>query len=154
MDKETLQKICDDREKQESVLGLGEAKTSHPSETPKTLQRVYVPCPECGTLMNRLNFAGCSGIVIDWCKPHGTWFDYNELPRIVDFIRAGGRKKSRDREKEILRGEVEKLRVQEYSLAAENRRMAGTRPVASWGNEDNNILDFLSSVWKGLKEEP
>ena len=154
VDKETLQKICDDHEEQEAVMGLGDLKTSQPSENPTTSQRMYVPCPVCGTLMNRLNFAGCSGIVIDWCKPHGTWFDFNELPRIVDFIREGGLKKSREREKESIRSEMERMRLQEYSLAAESARLAGSRPAAHWGNEDNNFLDFLSSVWKGLKEKP
>ena len=31
----------------------------------------YVPCPECGQMMNRKNFASCSGVVIDWCRGHG-----------------------------------------------------------------------------------
>jgi Zn-finger nucleic acid-binding protein len=154
VDKDTLQKICDDHEKQEAVLGLGEMNPITPSENPSASQRMYIPCPVCGTLMNRLNFAGCSGIVIDWCKPHGTWFDYNELPRIVSFIREGGLKKSREREKESIRSEMERMRLQEHSLAAESARLAGTQPVTHWGNEDNNLLDFLSSVWKGLKEEP
>jgi Zn-finger nucleic acid-binding protein len=154
VDKDTLQKICDDHEKQEAVLGLGEMETIPPSESPSASQRMYVPCPVCGTLMNRLNFAGCSGIVIDWCKPHGTWFDYNELPRIVSFIREGGLKKSREREKESIRSEMERMRLQEHSLAAESARLAGTQPATHWGNEDNNLLDFLSSVWKGLKEKP
>lgn len=154
VDKETLQKICDDHEKQEAVLGLGDLETIHPSETPSASQRMYIPCPVCGTLMNRLNFAGCSGIVIDWCKPHGTWFDFNELPRVVEFIREGGLKKSREREKESIRSEKERMRLQEHSLAAEAARLAGTRPVAHWGGEEDNLLDFLSSVWKGLKERP
>ena len=154
VDKDTLQKICEDHEKQEAVMGPGGLITSPPLETPATQQRMYVPCPVCGTLMNRLNFAGCSGIVIDWCKPHGTWFDYNELPRIVDFIREGGLKKSREREKESIRGEIERMRLQEHSLAAESARQAGNPSVAHWGNDDNNFLDFISSVWKGLKDKP
>ena len=32
---------------------------------------------------------------MDVCKPHGTWFDKDELRRIVEFIRAGGIEKAR-----------------------------------------------------------
>ena len=31
-----------------------------------------------------------SGVTIDRCKPHGVWFDADELPRILDWVRHGG----------------------------------------------------------------
>jgi Zn-finger nucleic acid-binding protein len=40
--------------------------------------------------MNRTNFAKRSGILIDTCRGHGTWFDADELPRVVDFVMNGG----------------------------------------------------------------
>ena len=50
--------------------------------------------------MNRVNFARCSGVIVDVCRGHGTWFDRDELSGIVQFIRGGGlewrgRKKSK-----------------------------------------------------------
>jgi Zn-finger nucleic acid-binding protein len=48
--------------------------------------------------MNRMNFANFSGVIIDVCRPHGTWFDRDELRRIVEFIRAGGLDQARERE--------------------------------------------------------
>ena len=49
--------------------------------------------------MNRINFAKCSGVVVDICKGHGTWFDAQELSAIVQFIRDGGLEVARQREK-------------------------------------------------------
>jgi Zn-finger nucleic acid-binding protein len=50
----------------------------------------YRPCAVCGQLMVRQNFGHHSGVVIDRCKPHGLWFDADELPRILDWVRHGG----------------------------------------------------------------
>ena len=35
--------------------------------------------------MNRVQFANCSHVIVDVCKPHGTWFDRDELRRIVEL---------------------------------------------------------------------
>ncbi len=79
--------------------------------------RLYIPCPECGKLMNRRHFAGCSGIIVDWCKDHGTWFDREELKRVVEFIRAGGLKKSREKDKIRLGEERQHIKEERRNLA-------------------------------------
>ena len=71
--------------------------------------------------MNRSNFAGCSGVVVDWCKAHGSWFDKDELRRIIEFIRAGGLRKAREREKQGLREDAERLKEQQRNLATLSR---------------------------------
>ena len=111
-DADALQRICVDREQQSAVLGI-----AMKLETPGTVQMEsvrYVPCPVCQKLMNRVNFAHCSKVVVDVCKPHGTWFDKDELRRIVEFIRAGGIEKARLNEIEELgrqRRELEAART-------------------------------------------
>jgi Zn-finger nucleic acid-binding protein len=60
----------------------------------------YVPCPVCKSLMNRKNFGGTSGVVVDVCKPHGTWFDLGELPRVLAFVAQGGLARERQRQVE------------------------------------------------------
>jgi Zn-finger nucleic acid-binding protein len=60
----------------------------------------YVPCPVCSSLMNRKNFGGTSGVVVDVCKPHGTWFDLGELPRVLAFVEQGGLVRERQRKAE------------------------------------------------------
>jgi Zn-finger nucleic acid-binding protein len=75
----------------------------------------YVPCPVCAQLMNRINFANCSNVVVDVCRDHGTWFDRDELRRIVEFIRGGGF--DRAREKEIREIEEQRRRLKAARLA-------------------------------------
>src|SRR5258708_39375831 len=65
----TLQQICADHEKQAAVLGM----PAPPPETVAVEKNFrYVPCPVCHKLMNRLNFAHCSNVIVDVCKAHGT----------------------------------------------------------------------------------
>jgi Zn-finger nucleic acid-binding protein len=60
----------------------------------------YVACPVCRALMNRRNFGGASGVIIDVCAKHGTWFDLGELPRALAFVESGGLTRAREREAE------------------------------------------------------
>lgn len=87
-DTASLQKICSDSEQQAAVLGTAAPVPSDESNFEMNVR--YVPCPVCNKLMNRVNFAHCSHVVVDVCQAHGTWFDKDELRRIVEFIRAGG----------------------------------------------------------------
>jgi Zn-finger nucleic acid-binding protein len=100
-DTETLRQICADQEKQSAVLGMATHVASNDGvEFEKQIR--YLPCPVCKDLMNRINFANFSNVIVDVCRAHGTWFDRDELRRIVEFIRAGGLDKAREREKQNL----------------------------------------------------
>jgi len=70
--------------------------------------------------MNRVNFAHCSGVIVDACKKHGVWFDRDELSRIVEFIRSGGLELSRNKEKTAL--EEERRRLQQDRMALDDLR--------------------------------
>src|SRR5512133_1168 len=116
-DADSLEKLCADREKQAAVLG---SATPLPENEGLSLERNirYVPCPECKKLMNRVNFAKCSHIVVDVCKEHGTWFDKDELRRVIEFIRGGG---------------LEQARAREIAELEEERRQTKTaRITSSW----------------------
>jgi len=58
----------------------------------------YRPCPQCGKLMNRVNYAHISGAILDTCKDHGLWFDRDELRQVLEFIEGGGMEKSHARQ--------------------------------------------------------
>jgi Zn-finger nucleic acid-binding protein len=107
LDVVSFEKICTDREQQSAVLGFASQSPVKPASDPNKVK--YVPCPVCSQLMNRMNFARCSGVVVDICKQHGTWFDRDELSRIVEFISGGGLEASRIREKEELKEERRRL---------------------------------------------
>jgi len=111
-DVESLQRICSDREQQAALLGVA---ATLPTPTDLPLEKVhYLPCPVCQQLMHRVNFARCSAVIVDVCKPHGTWFDKDELRRIVEFIQAGGF----DKVREIEIAELERQRRQLESARA------------------------------------
>lgn len=112
-----FEQICADREQQAAVLGSAPLKNERHDSGADAGHVRYVPCPECSQLMNRTNFARCSGVVIDVCKGHGTWFDRDELQRVVEFIRAGGMATSRAREIEQLSEERRRLQQEQFSAA-------------------------------------
>jgi Zn-finger nucleic acid-binding protein len=69
------------------VYGLKAARrAANPLDQPVR----YRPCPVCRTMMNRHNFGRSSGVIVDICSQHGVWFDAGELPRVLDFVQAGG----------------------------------------------------------------
>ena len=110
LDVSTFDRICANREEQSAMLGGASLTPRHQLNLEANLQRIrYVPCPHCGQLMNRINFARCSGVIVDVCKGHGTWFDASELREIVEFIRAGGLELSRQKEKSEIEFEREQL---------------------------------------------
>jgi Zn-finger nucleic acid-binding protein len=96
-DTASIEQICADREKQAAILGM--PHTISPVESGAIEDKVrYLPCPVCRQLMNRINFAHFSNVIVDVCKAHGTWFDRDELRRIIEFIRSGGMDTARARE--------------------------------------------------------
>lgn len=115
LDVVAFEKICVEREQQAAVLGT--ASPAPANAVRETSKVNYVPCPQCSQLMNRINFARCSGVIVDFCKGHGTWFDRDEVSRIVEFIRGGGLEESRNREKEDIKEERLKLLEQQRTEA-------------------------------------
>jgi Zn-finger nucleic acid-binding protein len=122
----SLQQICTDQEKQSALLGA--AMPLPRPESPELEKIRYLPCPTCKKLMNRVNFANCSHVIVDVCTAHGTWFDRDELRRIVEFIRAGGFEASRSRQ-------IAELEEQRRRLAA--AKVADAFAVSSRPAEPN-----------------
>lgn len=118
LDAGTFNAICADREKQAAVIGDTPSPVIDRRDFALDSIR-YVGCCVCGVMMNRINFARQSGVIVDVCKPHGLWFDREELRRIVEFIRGGGLEKSRERDRE--RWEAERRRLE----AARSKPAAG-----------------------------
>jgi Zn-finger nucleic acid-binding protein len=142
MDAETFENVCVDSERQSAVLGfLGER-----SQRLQQLTKVnYVPCPDCGQLMNRNNFAKASGVIVDICKKHGVWFDTDELPSIIEFIKKGGMEVSRQREKNEIEHEREKLRDEKRRLAMDTNR-SGLSPFIE-NSGDSGARAFVRQLF-------
>jgi hypothetical protein len=98
--------------------------------------------------MNHRNFSRCSGVILDWCRDHGSWFDKRELQEIVAFIRNGGFKKARERELRNLRDEKARLRMQKFDLAARSNHlysMPGS--LSGLENTGDTIMQFLQDTF-------
>jgi len=142
LDAHVFQLICADREHQSVILGdafVNQPKSSIAHESPVR----YVPCPHCQQLMNRVNFAKCSDVIVDVCKGHGTWFDKDELRQIVEFIRGGGMERSREKLKHEIEFQQEQLRNEQ--LRGEKRNVT-VQFVSMHADES---LDGLSAA-RGL----
>ncbi|MEZ5426567.1 MAG: zf-TFIIB domain-containing protein [Pyrinomonadaceae bacterium] len=137
-----FEEICADHERQAAVLKKFDEVFSH-KKSP-TVQ--YVPCPECGNLMNRSNFARVSGVIIDSCRRHGLWFDAEELPRIIEFIRKGGLDHARQKEKLQLEAEKDRLRQEKFKMAVEQHRHSNLDRPRGVGN-GSAIGEFISSLF-------
>jgi Zn-finger nucleic acid-binding protein len=73
---------------------------------------VYRSCAACGELMSRRNFARISGVIVDECRSHGTYFDAGELEDVLAFVRSGGLVLARRRENEELARERRRIEAQ------------------------------------------
>jgi Zn-finger nucleic acid-binding protein len=102
----------------------------------------YLPCPACGSVMNRKNFGESSGIVVDVCTAHGVWFDAGELPRVLAFAQAGGLERAR------LRRESEEKRLDRERRISEALShplpvQKETNDLQALGRAGLELIDFL-----------
>lgn len=140
-DTASLQQICVDREQQSAVLGV--ARTLPTEANNLELNVRYVPCPACSKLMNRVAFARCSHVVVDVCKEHGTWFDKDELRRIVEFIRAGGLEAARAEEVAELERKRQELRAAQISAPSSD---SYSSPILSRRAHYDNLGGGIASA--------
>jgi Zn-finger nucleic acid-binding protein len=112
------------------VLGPSQGLVGDPAGAPAQPARMYIRCPDCDQIMNRVNFARRSGILLDVCRAHGTWFDAAELPRVVEFVLKGGVEDSQRRE-------IQELREQARRAAADAE---AARSRAAWAGDPAHDL--------------
>jgi Zn-finger nucleic acid-binding protein len=89
--------------------------------------------------MNRSNYGGGSGVIVDACGPHGVFFDRGELTKIVDFLEKGGWDRVKKREKQ---------RMEEEISALESRKTGALDLEPSLGGGLSGVIGFLASIWK------
>ena len=133
LDPQSLQRLCDTREERASVVSVLAARVPTNGTAPDAIR--YVPCPGCSKLMNRVNFAQSSGVILDVCKTDGVWLDRGELQRVLGFVDAGGLTVSRERQR---------MRLEE-----EQRRLAAlqTGPMAGSHVSDHFVFTSRGSGW-------
>ncbi|HEV8551351.1 MAG TPA: zf-TFIIB domain-containing protein [Polyangiaceae bacterium] len=135
-----LQELLERRELHR-VVTRAPVPRKNPLETPVR----YLKCPGCATLMNRNNFGGNSGVVVDVCPRHGVWFDPGELPRILEFVQAGGLERARQR---AARERAEHERAERVSHVDLHARgpLVEAQPPAATDSLTSTLLDVLSTI--------
>jgi len=146
VDASTFDRICTDRERQSAVLGSA-SEMFRPERKNLDMTVRYVKCPTCAQLMHRVNFAKCSGVVVDVCKGHGTWFDRDELQHIVEFIRTGGMDFVRKKELE----ELESARRRLESARSAPYQQASPTTERGWVFHEHDLLDIAGSIIRMLR---
>lgn len=143
-DADSVRQICMDQEQQAAVLGM---PNSQSAETVGGDEQIhYIPCPICKELMNRVNFAHCSQVIVNVCNKHGTWFDKDQLQRIVQFIRAGGLEKERAQQLQDLQEQERQARAAAAMDAMRDIRMDG-----SWDDGDRHLgISTVASIIRSL----
>jgi len=127
-----FERLCSSREAQAAVL-----HQRVPEPRPMDARVRYRPCIECGTMMNRVNFAKISGTVVDVCKKHGTFLDRGELQAIVGFVHGGGLERARQRQIDDLKEQHQRLKEQEL------RRVRSSRFDTPRGSVDVSFGDLF-----------
>jgi len=121
LDAKAFEALIKSRDEQATVLWGGGPHLeleAYPSPRPALETPRYLPCPDCGQLMNRKNFANTSGVIVDICTPHGVWFDRDELGRIIRFVMKGGLDEARHQELERLEHSLREKRALGMGLGA------------------------------------
>jgi Zn-finger nucleic acid-binding protein len=137
------------------MAGLAVPDASYQKPAPKgPLERVhYRPCAVCQQMMNRKNFGGASGVIVDVCAKHGTWFDAGELPQVLAFIQSGGL--VRERARELERQRLNRAHEREHAaggslesspLAFDSLAISG---AADHGSLAKDLLNFVIEVLTG-----
>ncbi len=113
----------------------------------------YLPCPLCKELMNRVNFGRRSGVIVDVCAAHGTWFDAGELARAVNFVAKGGLLESRRMEAKEKRELARAAARLQAELACDERAgptLGGWegRLSATWGEHRGTLLEILAWLFQ------
>lgn len=133
------------------LTGIRAASAWPPSLDPETVR--YVRCPFCHERMNRGIFGKRSGIIVDVCPQHGTWFDAGEVERAVAFARTHdltihARKPYLSQEDVERRAEVGGQHAREALVLAEHE--ANWRPDGS----SRTFVEKLAIAMRWLQKGP
>ena len=129
--------------KLKAISGMNEKneiKYTTSNEKPANPKNFYRKCPYCEVMMNRKNYAGSSGIVLDVCKTHGVWFDIHELDQIVNYIQSG--KLQQQQQKESRKAK----QVENKAKLAEQRARSQQAKITYHDSSQSTSLFDLSLI--------
>jgi Zn-finger nucleic acid-binding protein len=136
----------------EELRGVVEPETSPSPAKGEALDvGPYVRCPVCRDPMTRTVFGKRSGVVVDVCRAHGSWFDPGELARVVEFVERGGLEEAQRRAAEAAAKRPARAVELDASLLSDAVRDA--RSVGRWEGRLSmgrwTLLDVLRDLLEG-----
>jgi Zn-finger nucleic acid-binding protein len=144
LDHATIKQVTVDRAKTRADALLGALPRVELNPLPSAGQKMYLPCPICHIVMNRRLFAAGTGVIIDVCRTHGTFFDAGELPLMIEFVMNGGLDQARSRT-------IERPRELSHVIS---RPLPTSLPVARLHHDPSQprtaagaLIDFLASIF-------
>ncbi len=147
LDADEFERISKDTEKDAvSTFVRARKESSGTVEVARETSVKYLKCPTCGEFMHRKNFASASGVVIDWCRGHGYWFDRNELEAVLAFIRDGGLESARQKQVERDKSDARITRLRNEVRADPTSYTRG-HGVERGGDDLINILTRAIGRW-------
>jgi Zn-finger nucleic acid-binding protein len=141
LDHVAVKRVIVDRAQSRAEALLGALPRVEVNPLPAAGQKMYLPCPVCHVVMNRRLFATGTGVIIDVCRTHGTFFDAGELPLIIDFVMNGGLDKAQRKDIERMREAAHRELAQSHAAALPTARLH--QPSA----RGSAFVDFLASLF-------
>jgi len=120
LDQVAIKRVVDDRQHARADAILGVLPRTEATPSLRAGEKLYIKCPVCQNVMNRKLFATGSGVIVDVCRAHGTYFDVGELPLVVDFVMHGGLERAAKKDLERERAELQRKR-NELNAASAHR---------------------------------
>lgn len=142
LDHVAIKRVVIDRAQSRAEALLGALPRSEIKPVPAAGQKMYLPCPVCHVVMNRRLFATGTGVIIDVCRTHGTFFDAGELPLIIDFVMNGGLERAQIKDIERMREAARR----ELAQARDAARDAARLQVSPSHSRGSALIDFLSGL--------
>lgn len=99
--------------------------------------------------MNRKNFGGASGVIVDVCPLHGMWFEVGELESVLSFVRQGGLARAERLRAERARHEGSSNRLSKATLPVYSAAREATidpTSIADLGQGLIELVEFLHDV--------
>ena len=119
------------------------------ARVPEPTEVRYLPCPGCGTRMNRTSFARGANVVVDVCKEDGIWFDAGEVHAVLDFVEGGGLERAKRRALQDRSAENQRLRKEWRKLHEESSREIGLGHRNEMSAGERELADaFFSWLWR------
>jgi len=143
LDHIAIKRVVVDRAQARADALLGALPRTEIHALPAAGQKMYLPCPVCHVVMNRRLFATGTGVIIDVCRSHGTFFDSGELPLIIEFVMNGGLERAQRKDLERMRETARRELAQARDAARDAARMV--HPPASH-SQGSALVDFLSAL--------